>query len=563
MNETLYGIFLLLGGIGLFLYGINFTSKSLEDAAGDNLRKILEKTTGKGVYAFFIGILVTALIQSSGAASVITIGFVSAGFMDLSKALLVMLGANIGTTITSQIIAFKVESIAPLILFIGAVLMLFVKKSAVKKAGGIFLGFGLLFVGILTMNNAVDILPFDEIITSFLSTFGNPFICFALGVLITAIIQSSSASIGILQVLVSTSAAVSGIALKDVMFIIIGMNVGAVTPVILVSFRANRRAKRAAFSIVVSKLTGAALFTALLVIFPGITDFITNISPAGDVSRQIANFHLLYNLVANISMLPLSGLICRAATAIIHDDEKEEFTSAKLLYISPNSLLNPAVAMKQVRQEVLRMAYIARDNIRLSLDSFFEIDPDKAGRVLEVEKTINYLNHEITGFLVQLHGKSLYDADIAEAGIMLRVVADIERVGDHAENIAEYTAELKSSDADLSEEGLAELRTIAERSMQTLDLSIEVYEKREFDKLGDVSELEEDVDAMQEQFIENHISRLKSEKCDPRGGVIFTDMITDLERCSDHAINIAYAINGEKSTVTLKKAYVVTRDLNE
>lgn len=563
MNETLYGIFLLLGGIGLFLYGINFTSKSLEDAAGDNLRKILEKTTGKGVYAFFIGILVTALIQSSGAASVITVGFVSAGFMDLTKALLVMLGANIGTTITSQIIAFKVESIAPLILFVGAVLLLFVKKSAVKKAGGIFLGFGLLFVGILTMNNAVDILPFDEIITSFLSTFGNPFICFALGVLITAIIQSSSASIGILQVLVSTSAAVSGVALKDVMFIIIGMNVGAVTPVILISFSANRRAKRAAFSSVVSKLAGAALFTVLLVVFPGITDFITNISPVGDVSRQIANFHLLFNLVANISMLPLCSLICRAATSIIPDDEKEEYTSAKLLYISPNSLLNPALAMKQVRQEVLRMAYIARDNIRLSLDSFFEIDPDKADRVLEIEKTINYLNHEITGFLVQLHGKSLYEADIAEAGIMLRVVADIERVGDHAENIAEYTSELKNSEADLSEEGLAELRTIAERSMQTLELSIEVYEKREFDKLGDVSELEEDVDAMQERFIENHIRRLKSEKCDPRGGVIFTDMITDLERCSDHAINIAYAINGEKSTVTLKKAYVVTRDLNE
>ncbi|MBO4795394.1 MAG: Na/Pi cotransporter family protein [Clostridia bacterium] len=563
MSETIYGIFLLLGGIGLFLYGINFTSKSLEDAAGDKLSKILEKATSKGVYAFVIGIAVTALIQSSGAASVLTVGFVSSGFMELTKALYVMLGANIGTTVTSQIIAFKIDSIAPLILFVGAALLLFVKKRVVKKTGSIILGFGLLFVGILIMNTAVDKLPIDTIIADFLSAFGNPFVCFGLGVLVTALIQSSSASIGILQVLVSTSAVASGIALRDVMYIIIGMNVGAVMPVILVSFNANRRSKRTAAASVISKLLGTALFTVLLLIFPGIVDLIIRISSPENVSRQIANFHLAFNLIANFAVLPLCKPICRLVTKLMPDDEKEEYTSKKLIYISQNSLINPAVAIKQVKQEVMRMAYITRDNIKLSLESFFEVDVDKAERVLEVEKTINYLNHEITGFLVQLHGKALFDADIAEAGIMLRVVADIERIGDHAENIAEYTAELKNSEANLSEEGLAELRTIAERSMQTLDLSIEVYEKREFDKLGDVSELEEDVDAMQEQFIENHISRLKSEKCDPRGGVIFTDMITDLERCSDHAINIAYAINGEKSTVTLKKAYVVTRDLNE
>ncbi|MBO4502029.1 MAG: Na/Pi cotransporter family protein [Clostridia bacterium] len=563
MNETVYGIFLLLGGIGLFLYGINFTSKSLEDAAGDNLRKILEKATSKSYIAFLIGILVTALIQSSGAASVITVGFVSAGFMELSKALYIMLGANIGTTITSQIIAFKIDSVAPLILFIGAALLLFVKRRVVKKIGSIILGFGLLFVGILIMNTAVNKLPFDQIITDFLATFGNPFVCFGLGVLVTALIQSSSASIGILQVLVSTSAVASGIALRDVAYIIIGMNVGAVMPVILVSFNANRRSKRTAAASVISKLTGTALFTVILLIFPGIVDLIIRISSPDNVSRQIANFHLAFNLIANFAMLPLCKPICRLVTKLMPDDEKEEYASKKLIYISQNSLINPAVAIKQVKQEVMRMAYITRDNIKLSLESFFEVDVDKAERVLEVEKTINYLNHEITGFLVQLHGKALFDADIAEAGIMLRVVADIERIGDHAENIAEYTEELKSSDAVLSTEGLAELRAIAERSMQTLELSIEVYEKREFDRLGEVSTLEEDVDQMQEQFIENHILRLKSEKCDPRGGVIFTDMITDLERCSDHAINIAYAINGEKSTVTLKKAYVVTRDLNE
>ncbi len=563
MSETIYGIFLLLGGIGLFLYGINFTSKSLEDAAGDKLSKILEKATSKGVYAFVVGIVVTALIQSSGAASVLTVGFVSSGFMELTKALYVMLGANIGTTVTSQIIAFKIDSIAPLILFVGAALLLFVKKRVVKKTGSIILGFGLLFVGILIMNTAVDKLPIDTIIADFLSAFGNPFVCFGLGVLVTALIQSSSASIGILQVLVSTSAVASGIALRDVMYIIIGMNVGAVMPVVLVSFGANRRSKRAAAASVMSKLAGTVIFVVLLLLVPAIVDLIIDISPAGNVSRQIANFHLMFNLIANLAVIPLCKPICAFVTKLMPDDEKEEYTTKKLMYISSNSLVNPALGIRQVKQEVMRMAYITRDNIKLALDSFFEVDPDKAERVLEVEKTINYLNHEITGFLVQLHGKALFDADISEAGIMLRVVADIERIGDHAENIAEYTEELKSSEAVISKEGLAELRSIAEHSMQTLELSIEVYEKREFDRLGEVSDLEESVDAMQEEYIENHIQRLKNEKCDPRGGVIFTDMITDLERCSDHAINIAYAINGEKSTVTMKKAYVVTRDLNE
>ena len=437
MSETIYGIFLLLGGIGLFLYGINFTSKSLEDAAGDKLSKILEKATSKGVYAFVVGIAVTALIQSSGAASVLTVGFVSSGFMELTKALYVMLGANIGTTVTSQIIAFKIDSIAPLILFVGAALLLFVKKRVVKKAGSIILGFGLLFVGILIMNTAVDKLPIDTIIADFLAAFGNPFICFGLGVLVTALIQSSSASIGILQVLVSTSAVASGIALRDVMYIIIGMNVGAVMPVVLVSFGANRRSKRAAAASVMSKLAGTVIFVVLLLLVPAIVDLIIDISPAGNVSRQIANFHLMFNLIANLAVIPLCRPICAFVTKLMPDDEKEEYTTKKLMYISSNSLVNPALGIRQVKQEVMRMAYITRDNIKLALDSFFEVDPDKAERVLEVEKTINYLNHEITGFLVQLHGKALFDADISEAGIMLRVVADIERIGDHAENIAE------------------------------------------------------------------------------------------------------------------------------
>lgn len=561
MPETVYGVFLLLGGIGLFLYGINYVSKSLEDAAGDNLRKILEKTTGNGVFAFLIGILVTVLIQSSGVTSVITVGFVNAGFMELVNALYVMLGANIGTTVTSQIIAFKIDSVAPLILFAGAVMFLFVKNRVVKKTGAVILGFGMLFVGIFIMNLSVDKLPVDRFISFFLSTFSSPALSVILGIAVTALIQSSSASIGILQVLIATSAATAGIGLENVMYIIIGMNIGAVMPVVLVSISGNRRSRRASLVALSAKILGSLIFIVFLLIFPSVTSFIKGLTE-GDVSRQIANFHLLFNIVSNLAVLPFAPLICKLITKILPDKQSEEFSSQKLMYINENSLINPTLAIKQVKQEVMRMAYIARDNIKLSLDSFFEKDTEKADRVFEVEKTINYLNHEITGFLVDIHGSNIYDNDIKEAGIMLRVVADIERLGDHAENIAEYTMSLVSTKAKMSEIALEEIKTTAERTMQTIELALDVYENRRFDCLGRVSELEEDVDALQELYIENHIERLKQDRCDPRGGVIFTDIITDLERCSDHGINIAYAINGEKTTVKLKKAYVVTRDLN-
>ena len=561
MPETVYGAFLLLGGIGLFLYGINYVSKSLEDAAGDNLRKILEKTTGNGFFAFLIGILVTVLIQSSGVTSVITVGFVNAGFMELVNALYVMLGANIGTTVTSQIIAFKIDSVAPLILFAGAIMFLFIKNRVVKKTGAVILGFGMLFVGIFIMNLSVDKLPIDKFIEFFVTTFGSPVPSLLLGIVVTAIIQSSSASIGILQVLVSTSAASAGIGLENVMYIIIGMNIGAVMPVILVSISGNRRSRRASLVALTAKLLGSVIFVAALLIFPKITDFIKGLTE-DDVSRQIANFHLTFNIISNFAVIPFVPIICKYITKLMPDKQDEEFSSQRLLYIDENSLINPTLAVKQVKQEVMRMAYIARDNIKLSLESFFEKDTEKADRVFEVEKTINYLNHQITGFLVGIHGSEIYDNDIKEAGIMLRVVSDIERLGDHAENIAEYAVSLVNTKAKMSEVALEEIKTTAERTMQTIDLALDVYEKNRFDCLGRVSELEEDVDALQELYIENHIERLKNDKCDPRGGVIFTDIITDLERCSDHGINIAYAINGEKTTVKLKKAYVVTRDLN-
>lgn len=553
--DNLWNSFLLLGGIGMFLFGIHYMTESLQKAAGNKLRTILEKMTKDPIIATAVGIFVTALIQSSGATSVMVISFMSAGLMNLSQGLFVMLGANIGTTITAQIISFKMTNIAPLILFIGVLLFLFIKNDIAKKAGGIILGFGTLFVGIYLMNTAVDALGLGEIVKNHLQNYSNPFLGVLFGILFTAIIQSSSASVGILQVLAMAGGTTLG--LENVMYIIIGMNIGACSPVVIASFTGNKKSKQGALACFIAKMLGAVIFFILLSLLP-IDEVIVKITP-NDVSRQIANYHLFYNLVTTIVVMPLVTLISNFVTHILPETAEESETDEKLIYLSNDMIMTPAIAIKQAQREILRAAKLAYDNMKVSVEAVLEGDTSKPQEVFDREKVINFLNHEITGFLVKLHGADLYGNDIEKAGLMLKVISDVERIGDHAENIAEYALQIKDNDIKISSDGYKELKTIADRSLEVVKLAMEVYENEDFDKLPDVSRMEEEVDDMQEQFMDNHIKRLKKQKCTPKGGVIFTDMVTDLERVSDHATNIAYSIKGEKTSVKTKKTYIVTR----
>ena len=553
--DNIWDTFLLLGGIGMFLFGINFMTDSLQKAAGNNLRTILEKMTKNPIIATLVGVFVTALIQSSGATSVMVISFMSAGLMNLSQGLFVMLGANIGTTITAQIISFKMTNIAPLILFVGVLLYLFIKNDIAKKAGGIVLGFGTLFVGIKIMGEAVSALQLDKIVAEFLQSYNNPFLGILFGIIFTAIIQSSSASVGILQVLAMSAGAAIG--LNDVIYIVIGMNIGACSPVVIASFTGNKKSKQGALACFIAKFLGAAIFFALLTFVP-IKDFIIKLTP-DDVSRQIANYHLLFNLVTTILVMPFVSLIDKFVTSILPETAEESETDEKLIYLSNDMIMTPAIAIKQAQREIMRAAKLAYDNMKTSVEAVLEGNMDKSKIVFEREKVINFLNHEITGFLVKLHGAELYGNDIEKAGLMLRVISDVERIGDHAENIAEYAMTMKDDDIKISADGYKELKTIAEKSLDVVRLAMDVYENEVFDKLPEVSRMEEEVDDMQEQFMDNHIKRLKKQKCTPKGGVIFTDMVTDLERVSDHATNIAYSIKGEKTSVKTKKTYIVTR----
>ena len=545
--DIVYGVFLLLGGIALFLFGIRYMSDSLELALGGRLRKFLAVMTGNGLKAVGTGAGITALIQSSGATSILAVGFVNAGMMDLRQALYTMLGANIGTCITAQIIAFNIQDFAPFILFIGFILTM-IKGRYARQIGAVVIGFGLLFMGIRTMGQAVTGLNLDVVIAAFLERFSSPIVSLLFGIIFTAIIQSSSASIGILQVLALSSSA-AGITLESVLFMVLGMNIGACTPIIIASLTGGRNSRCAAFSDVIAKVTGVLIFSVLIGLFPAIIDWLKSIS-SHEIARQIANLHLLFNLVSFVVVYPLVKPICRLLERLFPEPTDDDPTEQRMRYISNETLnLRPGVAATLAKREVIRMGNIAYDNLALAIDCTLKGDRTNYDRVMAVEKTLNFLSHEIIGFLVRLNAKPLGERESQSVGMMFHVVSDIERIGDHAENIIEYVEVMERDGSFFSESGIDELREMGDTVLAALATALQVYANDDFDRLDDVNELEERVDELQTILGENHLGRLKAGYCNSRSGVIFTDMISDLERCSDHAMNIALAIKGEPTVV--------------
>ncbi|MBQ3662081.1 MAG: Na/Pi cotransporter family protein [Firmicutes bacterium] len=545
--EQAYNVFLLLGGIGLFLFGISYMGKGLEQAAGDNLRVWLEKLTTSPLKAVLVGALATAVIQSSGATMVMAVGFVNAEMMTLSQALYIMLGASIGTTITAQIIALDIDPWAPLILFLGIVLTQFIKNRTAKKAGNIVLGFGILFVGINLMGDAVKAMELGGLVASFLHNVHNPVLSLLFGALFTLVIQSSSAAVGILQVIVASSLGAT-MGLEEVVYMIMGMNVGAVAPLVLSALSGNRLSKRAAASQTAIKLLSAISFSILMLLIPAIVNLVKGLSP-NDVSRQVANFHTIYNSVSAVLMFPLIKPVAKLAEKLMPDSAEDEFYSRKLLYCTNDVSKSPAIMITQAHKEIMRFADICRANLHTALESFFDRDEDKAEAVIEREKTINFLNHEINTYLVSLYGKGLHESDVSRVSTMLSVASDLERIGDLAENIAEYTQIAASNKAKFSPAALDDLGEMAEKVEYMVDLSMKCYDKEDRELLAEARAVEEQVDAMQEEKTENHIERLKAEICDPRGGVVYTDMVSDLERISDHATNIAEGILGINASI--------------
>jgi phosphate:Na+ symporter len=537
---TLLGFFSLLGGVGLFLYGMTVMSTGLKNAAGDQMRVILEHATSNRLVAVLVGIGVTILIQSSSATDMMVIGFVNSGLMTLIQAVGVIMGANIGTTITAQITAFNLGAYAPLILFVGAIMYLFLKKNLVKHIGAIIMGFGMLFLGISIIKSAIVPLSESAAFVNFLTTLSNPAMAVIFGVLFTALLQSSSSSVVIFQ----TFAVQGLLSYQMTVYLCIGAAIGSVFPNILASLTTNRNGKRTACLNLLFNLFRAAILIILINIFPGILQFIQNMSPA-DIGRQVANTHTIFAIVAVLIEMPFAGRIVSLSQKIIpvRPEEARKLEDRKLQYMiaQPGDLI-PAVAIKQARLEISRMGTLARDNLQLAVDAFFSLDDDKAAEVEDIEDTVNYLNHAITDQLVKLRTLDMSDRDRNRISQMTLVVADIERLSDHAENIVEYEAQVKSKKATLSQEALEELKSLAEASIRSVDLCLHIFAEEDFDQIQQAEDLEDYVDELQKEIVNNHVSRLMDSRCDPLGGVVFTDMSTDLERCSDHAINIATAL---------------------
>ena len=537
---TIWDFISLLGGVGLFLYGMLIMSTGLKKAAGDQLRTILERVTTNKIAAVVIGIVVTMLIQSSSATDMMVIGFVNSGLMNLGQAIGVIMGANIGTTITAQITAFNLTALAPLMVFIGAIMYIFIKKPLVQHIGSIILGFGMLFVGIGLIKSSIVPLSNSKGFQELLAALSNPLVAVLFGVGFTALLQSSSSSVVIFQAF-----AVEGLlTYQQCVYLVIGAAIGSVAPNLLASLTAGRNGKRSALLNLYFNLFRAALLLIVITVFPMVLSWIQLLSP-NDVARQVANTHTIFAIAAVLAALPLTKYIVMLAerTVPLKDYEKRAMDEQKLVYLVNAERSVPAVAMKQAMLEVVRMGRMARENLAAALTYFFNpTQEDLYTRVLEREKTIDYLDHAISDTLVTLRSMQLSDHDIFRLSRLVRVVSNFERIGDHAENVVEFAERLKNAKAVISPAGTEDLKGLSDAALETLDVSMKVFENEDFSLLPKAEALEQRVDDMQEQCVQNHIERLMKTACNPLSGVIFTDMCTDLERCSDQAINVATAL---------------------
>ena len=534
-------MFKVVGGLGLFLYGMKIMSDGLENAAGDRLRMVLERATSNRIFGIIVGTIVTCIIQSSSATTVMVVGFVNASMLTLTQAISIIMGANIGTTITAQIISFKIDPIAPLCIFVGLILYMFFKKSKTKNLGFIIMGFGILFFGITTMGAPLKEFSKLEGFQSILTSFQSPIMALLAGAVFTAIIQSSSATTGIIVAMY-----LSGVDLqfKAAAFLVLGSNIGTCITAMLASIAASRESKRAALAHVLFNVIGCIIFGTLISLFPGILTWIQDTWKEG--ARQIAMFHTLFNVSTVIVLVPLIKQFALLVNKIMPERSGAAAVTKKLLYLDQSVMQMPSIAVTQAHRELIRMGEMALANLKLALESFYEVNAGKAAKAMEAEDAIDYLNHQITTWLVRIRGLKLTEADMVRLGSMLHTVSDIERIGDHAENIAEYAVNKEKYGTEFSEQATEELRILSGVTVDAVKLALEIFKSRSITRLPDMDKLEEHVDYFALACVENHIQRLQDEVCDPRGGVIFTDMVSDLERCSDHANNIAYSILGNE-----------------
>lgn len=527
----------MVGGLALFLYGMRMMGDGLERLAGSKLKSILEKLTRNRFMAMLVGFLLTVLVQSSSATTVMAVGFVNVGLMDFSRAIGIIMGANIGTTITAQLIALKVTTIAPIFAFVGVILFLFTKKSRPHNLGQVLAGLGILFIGMNIMSSSMaplrEVVWFQQAITSF----SHPLVGVAVGTLFTILIQSSSASIGVIQAL-----AMQGlIGLDNSIYVLFGMNIGTTITAILASVGGNKNAHRTALVHLLFNAIGTIIFIVIAQTLPFVT-WVESFTP-GDTVAQIANAHTIFNVGTTLLLLPAAGLLSKIALKLIPGTD--EVQGPQLMHIkdlgSAAGFGAATIAIRQVDEEVSRMHLLARDNLHAALEALFDPRTGDIDSVYNKEEIIDFLNKEITRALVRINAMELTHEDAKRMGAMYHVLSDIERIGDHAENVAEYAVFCREHNQVFSERATQELHELADMVYKIVDDSFAHFVRPQPGGLQRVSELEESIDQKVEQMQIHHVERLNAHRCTADIGMVFVEILTDLERVSDHALNIAQA----------------------
>ena len=528
----------LAGGLGLFLFGMNFMSQGLQKAAGAKLRSILTAISKNKYVAVLFGALFTAIIQSSGATTVMVVTFVNAGLMELTQAVGIIFGANIGTTITAQLVSFNLTEVAPVILFLGVVMFLFLKKPIFKKVGEVIIGFGALFMGISMMSGAMSQLSNYPHVVNTLAKLTNPVLAILVGLVITVIVQSSSVTVSILLLMAGQEL----VTLPICFYFILGCNIGSCTPAVMAAMDAKKEAKRAALIHVLFNVFGMIIISVMLIFFmQPFTSFIQAIS-GDDIRRSVANTDTFYKVFQTVIFLPFSAQFIKLVTRLIpgKDAKHEGFV---LQYISRNTLFSPTAAIVAAMQEIARMGRKAEHNLKLAMDAFLDGDKDKISQVYETEKYIDYLSHEITDYLVDVNQRQLPVSDSLKIGGLFHVVNDIERIGDHAENIADAAVRMKEQGISFSKKATKEIVEMFERDERVILCALEMFENGEQSHMQEILALEEEIDQLEIELQNSHIRRMGKGKCSPQAGLIFTDLVTGLERVADHATNIAFALS--------------------
>lgn len=523
----------LIGGLGLFLYGMKIMGDGLENAAGEKLKVILEKVTSNRFLGVLIGALVTAVIQSSSATTVMVVSFVNTGLMNLMQAVGVIMGANIGTTITAQMVSLDLSKIAPLFIGLGVVIVMTAKKKRVKEIGYIALGFGMLFLGMNMMSQSMAPLSESNTFKDIITVIGdNRLVGVACGLAMTAIVQSSSATTGILVALASTNS----ISINAALPIILGCNIGTCVTALLASIGSNRTAKKAAMLHLMFNIIGVIIFLPFTTI---LGNFVTSVNPS-NVARQVANAHTIFNIIVTIILFPLARFMVMFVNKILPGDGELEKEGA--IYLDKKLIDTPVVAVGQIHKETVRMASLAKDNVKSAMDGFLNNDKSLIDKVFENEKLINTLEKQITDYLVMISSKELSEEDNKVVTSTFHVINDIERIGDHAENIAELALEKINENISIDGEAKVELIDMFNKTFDAVTLSMKCYDSRNVHEAEKIREIEENIDIYEKSLRESNIIRLNKKVCSANSSTIFLDLISNFERIGDHSTNIAESV---------------------